>query len=50
MVARGYNVFNAEQIEGYQAPAHPPRADVARIPDADEFFAALGADTLCVKD
>lgn len=44
IVARGYNVFNAEQIEGYQAPTAPPCPEVQRLDHADEFFSALGAD------
>ena len=44
MVARGYNVFNAEQIDGFQAPVIAPRTDIARVQEADEFFNALGAD------
>jgi antirestriction protein ArdC len=43
-VARSYNVFNAEQIEGYQAPVRPQRPDVTRLDHADSFFNALGAD------
>ena len=44
MVARGYNVFNAEQIEGYEAPTRPARADIKRIQHADDFFNQLKAD------
>ena len=44
IIARGYSVFNAEQIDGYQAPAMPTRTDIARVQEADEFFTALGAD------
>ena len=44
MVARGYNVFNAEQIEGYHAPARPARPDIKRIQSADDFFHGLRAD------
>ncbi len=44
IIARGYNVFNIEQTEGYQAPAMPARPHMARVQEADEFFNALGAD------
>lgn len=44
IIARGYNVFNAEQVEGYQAPVSPPRPEIQRIQAADDFFAALKAD------
>ena len=44
IIARGYNVFNAEQIDGYETPVVAPRADIARIQEADDFFNALGAD------
>ena len=45
MMARAYSVFNAEQVEGYQAPPAPqPRPEVQRVAHADAFFQALGAD------
>lgn len=44
IIARGYNVFNAEQVEGYQAPVLPPRPEIQRIQEADDFFSALKAD------
>jgi len=43
-VARGYHVFNAAQVDGYQPPALPEAApEPERIASADAFFAALGA-------
>jgi antirestriction protein ArdC len=47
---KGYTVFNAEQIEGLPERFHPVPAAVAappileRLPRADAFFTALGAD------
>lgn len=41
-IARGYSVFNADQVDGYEAPKLPERPEVQRIADADAFFAALG--------
>lgn len=47
---KGYTVFNVEQIEGlperYGMPAEPvpPASPLARIAQADSFFAATGAD------
>lgn len=43
-VARAFTVFNAAQVEGYEPPALPARADHERITHADAFIAALGAD------
>ena len=44
--ARGYCVFNAEQIEGYTAPpvAAPIISEIERIEGAEQFFAGLGAE------
>lgn len=42
--ARGYVVFNAAQVDGYQAPALPVLPEAERIGHAEAFFAALGAD------
>jgi antirestriction protein ArdC len=43
---KGYTVFNVEQIEGlpaqYHAPAEPRLEPVARIANAETFFAATG--------
>jgi antirestriction protein ArdC len=44
LLARGYSVFNADQVEGYEAPALPVLPEVERIAHADAFFAALGLD------
>jgi antirestriction protein ArdC len=41
---RGYSVFNAEQVEGYQAPPIPARPEIQRIKEAEQFFNGLGAD------
>jgi len=44
-MARGYAVFNAAQVDGYQAPVVvPPSEGPERIAEADTFFAAIGAD------
>jgi len=42
--ARGDSVFNAAQVDGYQAPALPALPEPERIGHAEAFFAALGAD------
>ena len=42
-VARAYNVFNAEQVDGYEAPAVPELSDEERIAKAEAFFAAIPA-------
>ena len=42
--ARGYSVFNATQVDGYEAPALPALPEPERIGHAEAFFAALGAD------
>lgn len=44
VLARGYNVFNAAQVDGYAAPALPVLPEAERIGHAKAFFAALGAD------
>jgi len=44
ILARGYTVFNASQVEGFQLPEQPPRPEIERVQSAEEFFAALGAD------
>ena len=43
LLARGYSVFNAAQVKGYEAPALPVLPEAQRIECADAFFAALGA-------
>lgn len=42
-VARAYNVFNAEQVDGYEAPAMPELSEKERIARAEAFFAAIPA-------
>ncbi len=42
--ARGYNVFNAAQVDGYAVPALPVLPEAERIGHAEAFFAAIGAD------
>jgi antirestriction protein ArdC len=42
-VARGYWVFAAEQVEGYVPVTAPPPNPIARIADAESYFAATGA-------
>ena len=44
VLARGYSVFNAAQVDGYAAPALPVLSAVERIDHAEAFFAAIGAD------
>jgi len=44
MFARGYSVFNAAQVDGWEAPALPALPEPERIGHAEAFFAALGAD------
>ncbi|MDE1148631.1 MAG: zincin-like metallopeptidase domain-containing protein [Azospirillaceae bacterium] len=41
--ARAYSVFNAAQVEGWEAPAMPVLPQAERIAHAEQFFAALGA-------
>lgn len=43
LLARGYSVFNAAQVEGYEPPALPVLPEAERIARADAFFAALDA-------
>ena len=42
-VARAYNVFNAEQVDGYNAPVLPELSELERIGKAEAFFAAIPA-------
>ena len=44
MFARGYSVFNAAQVDGWETPALPALPEPERIGHAEAFFAALGAD------
>lgn len=43
-VARGFHVFNAAQVDGFEAPALPRLPEPLRIDHAEAFFAATGAD------
>lgn len=43
-LARGYSVFNAAQVEGYEAPALPAIPKAQRVAHAEAFFAGLKAD------
>ena len=43
-IARGYNVFNADQIDGYALPEVPALPEAQRIESADSFFSSLTAD------
>lgn len=42
--ARGYAVFNADQVEGFELPAAPVLPECERHAAADSFLAALGID------
>jgi antirestriction protein ArdC len=44
IVARGYAVFNAQQVEGYDLPKPTPRPEIQRIQEAEQFFQCLNAD------
>ena len=44
MFARGYSVFNAAQVDGWESPALPVLPELECISHAEAFFAALGAD------
>jgi antirestriction protein ArdC len=44
LVPFGFTVFNAAQVDGYEAPAVPERPVIDTIAAADAFFAATGAD------
>ena len=43
-LARGYNVFNADQVDGFTVPDLPTLPATERIETADRFFAGLHAD------
>src|SRR5665213_907413 len=45
IVARGYTVFNAAQVDGYVAFEPPPLPQVARIDRAEQFYRHLEIDT-----
>jgi antirestriction protein ArdC len=42
LFARGYRVFNAEQVNGYHRESRPERPRLERIAIADQFFDSLG--------
>jgi len=42
MLARGYVVFNADQVEGFSEPESPALNVEARIEQAEKFLSALG--------
>ncbi len=42
-VARAYSVFNADQVDGYEAPAVPVLSEEQRIAEAEAFFANIPA-------
>ena len=44
VLARGYSVFNADQVDGFTRPEMPAIPDVERVQTAENFFSALGAD------
>lgn len=44
IIARGYSVFNADQVEGFEFPETPVLAESERNEQADAFLAALGID------
>jgi antirestriction protein ArdC len=43
-MARDYWVFNAEQVDGYSAPARPKVSAPERIESADAFFRSVGIE------
>ena len=42
-VGRAYNVFNADQVDGYQAPIVPVLSEQERVAEAERFFGAIPA-------
>jgi antirestriction protein ArdC len=44
LLARGYSVFNAAQVDGWTPPALPVRSKAERLENAERFFSALRAD------
>lgn len=44
IIARGYAVFNAEQVDGYDVPPVPPRPEMQRVQQPEQLFSALGAE------
>jgi len=43
-MARGYSVFNASQVDGYEAPTAVTLPPSVRIEHAEDFFSSLGVD------
>ncbi|TWB21118.1 ArdC family protein [Nitrospirillum bahiense] len=43
ILARAYYVFNAAQVDGWQAPVLPVVEPIERVAQAEAFFAGLGA-------
>lgn len=54
-VARGYSVFNADQVDGYTPPEIPKLSESERIERAERFFASIpasvshGGNVACFK-
>ena len=44
VLARGYSIFNADQVDGFTPPEVPAIPEVERVQTAENFFSALGAD------
>src|SRR5271167_524697 len=44
VLARGYSVFNEDQVDGFTPPEMPAICEVQRVQTAENFFSALGAD------
>lgn len=44
LLARGFSVFNAEQVEGYRVAEMPRLSEKERIERADDFYQLLGAE------
>lgn len=43
LIAKGYNVFNADQVEGWEPKARPVKTAAERIETAETFFATIPA-------
>ncbi len=43
-IARGYNVFNADQVDGFSLPEMPELPAVERIKAADDFISCVNPD------
>jgi len=44
LFTRGYAVFNAEQVDGYEAKLEPEQTALERIEKAEAFFKSIGAE------